>query len=186
MTPSNPALSARPRLLVCFDLREHALQAEAATVSDQFLVNCRRILAHARENGWMVAHVHRREASWRPSSPSVQGLEPSPAEPIFIQSGLSAFSNRAFQDLVGRYGRGELILIGCSSASSCLTTALAAYDLGMDVTLIDDAVASTPLEAEGLKAVGALTRSLQSPFVNLARTSDVLGPKSRLKLVHSR
>jgi nicotinamidase-related amidase len=181
----SPAPSSRPRLLVCFDLREHIIDVRKGLQLDPFVINCRRILTHARENGWVVVHVHRREPAPRGPAPSVHGLEPLPTEPIFTQSGLSAFSNRAFRDLAGRYLKGEMIIIGCSAASSCLATALAAYDQDMDVVMIEDAVVATPLETQGLEAIGALTQAVDAPFVSFLRTSDLLGLQRRLELVYS-
>jgi hypothetical protein len=51
--------------------------------------------------------------------------------------------------------------------------------------MIEDAVVATPLETQGLEAIGALTQAVDAPFVSFLRTSDLLGLQRRLELVYS-
>jgi nicotinamidase-related amidase len=174
------AAPPRRRLLVCLDLQQASL-AHAAPAPDPCIVNCRRVLAHARHAGWGVVHVHSKKACPVEARP-IEGLEPLTSEPLVYRSGVSAFSSPAFRRMVGRRPC-ELVIIGYSMASSCLATAMVAYDQDLTVTLVEDAVSATPLDAVTRDALDVVARQIARPFVGLTSTGELLGQHRLLRVV---
>jgi len=169
------------RLLVCLDLQQASLANREASGPDRCVVNCRRLLSHAREAGWGVVHVHSKRACAEEARP-IEGLEPWTSEPLVYRSGVSAFSSRAFRKLVMGMAC-ELVVIGYSLSSSCLATALVAYDHDMAVTLVEDAVSATALDPATRDAIEVVARQIARPFVGLTSTGDLLGEGRRLRVV---
>jgi nicotinamidase-related amidase len=178
-TARDPA--ARQRLLVCLDLQQASLGRRGALGADRCVVNCRRLLAHARQAGWRIVHVHSKKVCAEEGRP-IAGLEPLTSEPVVYRTGVSAFSSRAFRRLVGAQAC-ELVIIGYSMASSCLATALVAYDEDMAVTLVEDAVSSTPMDPETRGAMELVARQIARPFVEITSTGALLGPVRLLRAV---
>lgn len=172
-------LRGRERLLVCLDLQQASLAGR--TTPDARIVNCRRVLTHARQAGWQVVHVHSKMACPTQARP-IEGLEPLPREPLVYRSGVSAFSSPAFRRIVGRRGC-ELVIIGYSMSSSCLATAMVAYDNDLTVTLVEDAVSATPLDAVTRDALDLVSRQIARPFVGLTTTGELLGRHRMLRVV---
>lgn len=172
---------ARQRLLVCLDLQRASLAHRVEAGPDRCVVNCRRVLAHAREADWGVVHVHTRRAEPEAARP-IEGLEPKMSEPLVYRTGVSAFSSRAFRQLVAGMSA-ELVIIGYSMSSSCLATAMIAYDEDLAVTLVEDAVSAAPLDLDTREAMKVITRQIARPFVALTSTQSLLGPMPRLRVV---
>ena len=169
---------ARERLLVCLDLQQSSVSAQG---TGRCVVNCRRVLSHARHSRWKVVHVHSRNACPDEARP-IDGLEPLASEPLVYRTGVSAFSSRAFRQLVAGLAC-ELVIIGYSMSSSCLATAMVAYDNDLAVTLVEDAVSATPLDAVTRDALEVVSRQIARPFVGLTSTSDLLGEARLLRVV---
>ena len=170
----------RERLLVCLDLQLGSLPADHAP--DRCIVNCRRVLAHAREAGWRVVHVHSRKADAGEARP-IPGLEPLLSEPVVYRSMGSAFSSSAFRRIVAGMANGDLVIIGYSLSASCLATALIAHDNDLAATLVEDAVCSNSLNEETRRALGVLARQMARPFVTLSATDAVVGGARMLRVV---
>ncbi len=68
-------------------------------------------------------------------------------------------------------------------SSSCLATALVAYDHDLSVTLVEDAVAATPLDTVTREALEVVSRRIAMPFVALTSTGDLLSLTRSLRLV---
>ena len=85
---------ARERLLVCLDLQRASLAHRRSAGADGCVVNCRRVLAHARHADWRVVHVHSKMECPDEARP-IEGLEPLVSEPLVYRTGISAFSSRA-------------------------------------------------------------------------------------------
>ena len=169
---------ARERLLVCLDLQRSSVSGQGI---DRCVVNCRRVLSHARHSRWRVVHVHARNACPDQARP-IDGLEPLASEPLVYRSGVSAFSSRAFRQLVAGLAC-ELVIIGYSMSSSCLATAMVAYDNDLAVTLVEDAVSATPVDAVTRDALEVVSRQIARPFVGLTATGDLLGETRLLRAV---
>jgi nicotinamidase-related amidase len=171
--------SGRARLLVCLDLQRGSLRPGQAP--DGCLVNCRRLLAHARGEGWGVAHVHSRKPHPRDAAP-IEGLQPLTTEPVFYRSGPSAFSNRAFCEMVGS-GAVELVLIGYSMTSALIGTAMIAFEEGLSVLMVEDAICSAVLDDETREAIEYLGLTAARPFVTLARADGLIGAQRLRRVV---
>lgn len=177
--------AARPRLLVCLDLMAPVVASdhEGDPAPAECLDNCRRLLAFARGVGWNVVHVHQALAPGEAHLRPIPGLAPLPSEAIVCRTRVSAFSSKAFRDLVKVNPNSELVIIGLSLGASCLSTALAAFDRGIRATLVEDAVASTLSESLGIQAYERVARSIAAPFARLVRTSDLIGHRQGLRVV---
>lgn len=176
MSRDGVLLAARPRLLVCLDLQAPVVASDhdGAPASAACLDNCRSLLAFARDRGWNVVHVRQAPAVGDPRLRSIEGLEPRPTEALVYRSRVSAFSSKAFRDLVRAHPHSELVIMGLSLGSSCLSTALAAFDRGICATLVEDAVAAAPMESLGIQAYERVARSIAAPFTRLVRTEDLM------------
>ncbi|HYG25347.1 MAG TPA: isochorismatase family protein [Caulobacteraceae bacterium] len=171
----------RDRLLVCLDLQQVSLGPRGGVGPDRCIVNCRRVLAHARQAGWRIVHVHTRQALPAAARP-IEGLEPLPSEPVLYRTGISAFSSPDFRRMVAD-GPCELVIVGCSMTASCFATALIAHDEDISVTLVDDAVSAAPMD-EGMRyAMDAMSRQIAGPLVELTSTSALVGPVKLLRVV---
>jgi nicotinamidase-related amidase len=171
----------RERLLVCLDLQRASLAHRSVAGVDRCVVNCRRVLAHARHADWSVVHVHTKKTCPDEARP-IEGLEPLVSEPLVYRTGLSAFSSRAFRQLVAG-SSAELVIIGYSLASSALATAMVAYDEELAVTMVEDAVSAAPLDAVTRDAMELVSRQTARPFVSLTSTHKLLGGAARLRVV---
>jgi nicotinamidase-related amidase len=163
--------SRRERLLVCLDLQRGSLTPGHAP--DGCLVNCRRLLAHARYEGWRVAHVHSRKPSLGEAKP-IDGLQPLLSEAVLYRSGPSAFSNRAFCEMVAG-GEVELVLAGYSMTSALIGTAMIAFEEGLPVVLVQDAICSGALDEETRGALQYLGLKAAGPYVSLLATDQLIG-----------
>lgn len=162
---------ARPRLLVCMDLQQGSVAEGQGP--DGCIVNCRRVLAYARDEGWQIVHVHRK--SEPPLARPISGLEPLLTEPVLYRTALSPFSNRSFRDLVDAAGAAHMVVIGYSVTQSFLATALIAYDEDLSVVLVEDAIGSGALDHETRDAIGVLGQRVASPFLVLTTTDALVG-----------
>jgi len=162
----------RERLLACLDLQRGSIADGRAP--DGCLVNCRRMLDHARDGGWRVVHVHSRNPDPAHARP-INGLEPLATEPVLYRSGLSAFSNRAFREMVEGGRAVELVLIGYSMTSALVGTALIAYEEALSVVMVEDAICSAVLDPATRNAIELLGRKVARPFATFASTDDMIG-----------
>lgn len=182
LTPPQPVAPARH--LLCLDLLTSELPPEDPRQPARFrlpIENSRRMLHYARAAGWWVTHVHRRASLDAPAR-AVQGLEPLPSERVLYRTGVSAFSNRTFRQVVQAH-RAELVILGFSLSASCLATALTAHDWNLPVTVVEDAFQPAAAGAPGVEALETISRSLAMPFVRIARTESFTGPRGHLRLV---
>lgn len=160
-----------PAALVCLDLQRgrlaHALSPAAA---ERVAANCRRVLVMARQRGWPVLHVHRREARAEDGRP-ISGLEPRPSEPVYVRPGPSAFSHAAFARHALALG-GPLALVGFSLNDSVLATAFAAADVRMQTEVLLDAIAADCRDAAAREALIETLAAL-SPGCRLIQSEDL-------------
>jgi len=167
------------RLLVCLDLQRGSIADGQGP--DGCLVNCRRMLEHAREEGWRIIHVHSKKADPADAKP-IDGLHPLLTEPVVYRDGLSPFSNRIFRNLLASLGSVELVVIGYSKTSSFVATALIAFDQELSVTLVEDSVCPAMLDQETRDAITLLGRKTAGRFLTLACADDLIG-RPRLRRV---
>lgn len=78
-----------------------------------------------------------------------EGLESFPHEQVFEKTFYSAFTNPGLNEFLRREGMKKLLIAGVHTHSCVHATVLDAYQLGYDVNLVVDAIASySPLHAE--------------------------------------
>jgi len=177
LTLPGPNRLAPSRWLICLDLqRDYVVPGRAryAPAHSSIVLACRQVLDIARASGWRVVHSQTRhdDLSLMPRDmfgAPIEGLRPLVTEPVFFRRGLSAFANPPFATEMRAARGAEIFLIGFSLADSCLATALAAVDEGLELTLLDDAVGAGP-ETGVMEAA----RSLLRPFVRIQSSSTLL------------
>lgn len=178
---------ARHRLLVCLDLQRAFLPAGrdpgAARAVHRRIGACRRLLDHAREWDWSVAHLHRRITSDPQLARPIEGLEPLPSEPVLVRDGVSAFASRTFRELVQGAFDAELVLIGFSLSASCLATVFDANDRGLKTVVVDDAVWAASAGVFASSAVEPIARALVAPYAEQTSTDQLIGARQPLRLV---
>lgn len=76
----------------------------------------------------------------------LEGFQPLPNEKFFIKHGSSAFSHTGLYEHLTAQGISHLTVIGAVAGFCVNSTVRAAADLGLSVTLIEDAVLSFELE----------------------------------------
>lgn len=175
-------LGARPRMLLCLDLLTPPSASDVDVFSTPFVRNCRRALEHARDSGWPVVHVHA-AATFGGGARAIDGLELLPSEPLFHRLGVSAFSSPEFRAFVRANPQAELVMVGASLDSACLATALAAFDRGMAVTLVSDAVSVSPKERAGLDGLEQIVRALAEPFVRFVGVAALVEPARKFSVI---
>ena len=124
--PKNQA----PPLLICSDLVVDGHLSEEPASWRTCIHNSALILKTARKQGWQIVHVYRQDRAPNP----IASLRPAPEEPVFQCRGPSALSSSALRDFLVMSETEEIILIGRSLVPCCLSTAVAAADLGVAVT----------------------------------------------------
>lgn len=129
--------TAAPRLLAIPDI-------------DSALVNCRRVLDHAREVGLPIAFVRMLDDSafFNRATPFVrwiEGFEPHRNEMIFERSSPSCYASELFTSLMIQ-NRGGIVLAGFAGESACLSTLVDGYHRGHRVAYLADASASHALD----------------------------------------
>lgn len=123
----------------------------------RLLTTCRAIalpVLHAhtrteREGINRMAHLHERDIWYcvegTPGAATPPEAEPLPAEEVFYKYTFNALTNDALQTALTRLGVRTLIIAGVHLHACVRETALAAYQLGYQVWIVDDAVASYDL-----------------------------------------
>ena len=170
---------ARPRLLLCMDLLEPASAGQEPRAFQRCVRNSRRLLTHARNAGWEVVHCLSPDLAAR----AIHGLEPLASEPVYQRDGLSAFSSRGFRRRMRAWPNPQLLIIGCSLGSTCLSTAFAAFDRGIEASLVMDAISVGFDDVVGPDAIARAAGRMAAPFVKLSETDDFVGRRRAFQLV---
>ncbi len=173
--PKNQA----PPLLICSDLVVDGHVSEEPASWRTCIHNSALILTAARQQGWQIIHVYRQDRDPNP----IACLRPEPEEPVFQCRGPSALSSSALRDFLVMSGTEEIILIGRSLVPYCLSTAVAAADLGVAVTLVADAVSHGALEShESSLSIAYAAMRLVPQFATMTSTAKLLQLQSSLSL----
>jgi hypothetical protein len=168
-------------LLICNDLVLDGHDTEEPASWRTCLYNSALILARARSEHWLIAHVYRLDRRPVP----IATVRPTPEEPVFQCSGPSALTSRGLRDLLATRVISELIIIGRSLVPSCVATAIAAADLGIAVTLVADAVSLCRKHADASRALPIDIDIQRIPHIaNLTTTAKILELPPALSLIH--
>jgi len=166
--------------LVCIDLqREYVVPGRPSytqAAADVARV-CARLLEHARSEDWRVVHTQVRAGAHFKGEglfgAPIDGLRPRITEPVFQRCGLSAFSNPDFAAVMRDAQGEEVYVIGFTLNQSCLATALGAVDLGLSVTVVEDAVGVSPCRDLSPSATRDIAAAILQPHVRLAASGEV-------------
>lgn len=176
--PKNQA----PPLLICNDLVADGHKSEEPASWRTCIHNSSLILTAARKQGWQIVHVYRQDRAPNP----IASLRPQPEEPVFQCRGPSALSSSALRDFLVMSKTEEIILIGRSLVPCCLSTAVAAADLGVAVTLIADAVSHPMSDIHGSSlSIAHAAMRLIPQFATMTSTAKLLQLQSSLSLLVS-
>jgi nicotinamidase-related amidase len=132
-----------------------------------------RLLSTARLSGWTVMHSQfQAPASLNPirllPAAPIPALKPLAREPVFVRSAMSAYSDRDFEPLIQRQLASPVFLVGFSAPFSVLATVFDSVARGQRLTVIPEAVGTSPLGAQttsnvtevALELIGRLTRTM--------------------------
>ncbi|EWC60206.1 isochorismatase hydrolase [Actinokineospora spheciospongiae] len=110
------------------------------------------LVEHARAEGDPVVWVlHAEPGSGTAFDPAtghvrlIDGLEPLEGEPLLVKTSHNAFTTTNLQQRLTARGTGGVRVCGIRTEQCCETTARVASDLGLAVTFVTDATATTPL-----------------------------------------
>jgi nicotinamidase-related amidase len=97
-----------------------------------------------------------------------------------MRTGLSAFSNPDFaatlRDAMGE----DVYLIGFSLNHTCMATALAGVDLGISLTLVEDAIGAAPCAGVGPRQAGDIAEAILAPFVAFTTSAELASTQLEL------
>jgi len=155
------------RWLICVELqRGNAACHSRSSALPAQLDNCRAMLAHAREAGWRVVHVHlRRQAAggaMTVATRPIAGFEPLPSEAVFFRDGGPNCEDHPFWRLTQAEERSEALVIGFINDRSCASAMASLSRTGEQVILVDDALG------------GGYAKSFIERRVETAITQDIL------------
>jgi len=176
-TLSMETATSRPWLL-CVDLQREFVALNrplCARDADAVAESCKAVLAGARRANWHVAHIHTRRSGALFGKSSaftrpIVGLEPWTSEPLFFRSGLSIFSSQEVLALARGAREADFHLIGFSAGGSCLATIFAGFDLGIHLTLVDDAIGAAGSGATTLRGINEIV----APLCSTIGSSDLI------------
>lgn len=140
------------------------------------LVNCRRVLDHARKMGLPIAFTRLLDDSafFNRATPFVQwieGFEPQRNEMIFERSSPSCFSSELFASLMNQ-NRGGIVLAGFAGESACLSTLVDAYHRGHNIAYLADASASHALDDMTADEVHRAVSKVSGVYGDIYETSE--------------
>lgn len=175
-----PARDIGPWLL-CLDLqREFVVDGRplcSPGVEDRVEV-CRELIAFARQARWPVVHVHRRRDSGLFSEHSefsrpVAGLEPLASEALYVRSQLSAFAAPGLRRLAPPTPGTRVVLAALSLDNACVATVLQGSDIGLKITVAEDAIGASMLGPYDPGVVAGVAKRLIAPFARFESVETI-------------
>jgi nicotinamidase-related amidase len=151
--------------LILVDIQKDYFDGGRWTLSrmDEACGNAARILAHARETGDMIVHIHHEIPSddapfFRPGSEGAEihpNVAPQSGEEVILKHKPNSFLNTRLQDTLSSRGITNLVIVGAMSQMCIDATTRAAADLGYKVTVVHDACAARDAEFDGVAVPAA-------------------------------
>lgn len=174
-------MMSAPLLILMDCQKEHLPPAcsERRAESDELVDRIGRLLTNARYAGWTVAHCQlAREAKAFEAFSSLTGpidkLRPAGREPVFRRRAYSAYSDRAFERMIGEYAERSVYIAGFSAPFSLMSTAFDAHERGHRPMLVSDAVGASPMGARSADTVCDLALTLIGRLIPLVNGEDVI------------
>ena len=139
--------STQRPLLILIDIQREYIEDGRPLRFDAIeksLFNCSKMLGHARQHRWDIAHVIWRQRSelfdeTQHFSEFITGFNPRGSERVFVKSGVSAYSNREFATMMQFRGGGDAFVIGYQGPSACLATLVDGFSRGHCLNFVADA-----------------------------------------------
>jgi nicotinamidase-related amidase len=179
-------------ILVAIDIqREYTTEGRPFHLDgiEASLDNCRALLAHARRNRWIVAHVRHLQngAIFNKDSEYslfVEGFEPRGGEPVFEKSNLSSLTSDGFRKLMtgARDGGNPVYIIGYSGQMCCLSTLVDLFHLGLRANYVADASLSRASKIAPPAEMHRHLREIAAIYANLRDTDDLLAAEPAPRL----
>jgi nicotinamidase-related amidase len=163
-------------LLICLDLqRAHLRDEPVSWQGGGRIAACTRLLAFARRAGWSIVHSHRvLGVNQDDQDAPIAGFEPLPSEAVFFRPEVSALSNPRLAEIVRGAREGEVLIAGFDLRTSGVATALDAFNHGVRVTLVKDAVWAAPRGAALAAASEPALWDVVAPFARVDSVDGVL------------
>jgi len=176
-------------VLVLVDLQQEYLakpRLPALAEADAALVNCRRVLAHARRIGVPVAFVRMiGESAFfnraTPFVPWIDGFQPHRNEMIFERASPSCYSCQPFAAFMDQ-SRGGIVVAGFAGESSCLSTLIDAFHWKHKVTYLADASASHALDDMSASDVHRAVSTISGLYAEVCEASEWIAATTPRKL----
>lgn len=155
-----------PPLLICLDVQRVFLEPGRFYTPNgaRVLMHGRRLLDHARNERWQVAHCLLRPpaapvAMNRQAARPVEGFEPLTREMVFERESLSAYGHPDFDRVVAKAEHGAIV-IGLSASLTFLATSIDAFERGQRLLLARDAMAAPAGIEAGAQSHEAVARDI--------------------------
>lgn len=169
-----------PTLILLDCQREHLRAAGEGPDdgSELVIARIRKLLVTARNSGWQVMHSQFRTPSpavsiGRAPHAPIDCLKPLAREPVFVRSALSAYSDPAFERVVGEKTTSSCLLVGFSAPFSLLATVFDASARGHRLFVVPDAVGSAPVGARPASTVRDVAFDLIERLTHTVAWQDV-------------
>ena len=147
-----------PALLIIDIQNDYFAGAMELVGSEEAARKAAKVLQEFRRRGWPMIHVQ--NVSVQPGAkfflPNTSGAEihasmaPRPGETVFQKHYPNCFRETPLLDHLRKHGIRQLVVVGMMTHMCIDTTVRAAFDLGMECTLIQDACATRALSFAGL------------------------------------
>jgi nicotinamidase-related amidase len=151
------------------------------------VANAQRLLSHYRERQWPVIHIQ--HLAIRPGAgfflPGTEGadihaiLTPRSGEDVVQKHYPNSFRETPLQDILDQRKISGLVICGAMSHMCIDATTRAAFDLGFECTVAEDACATRDLSFGGRTIFAAdvhaaFMAALSSPYANVVPTQRIV------------
>jgi nicotinamidase-related amidase len=175
------ATEAAAPWLLCLNLqREYATPGRPlyAPYWESVAALARGCLDHARVEGWRVAHVRSRRARLANDkffARPIEGLEPSPSEPVYSTEHRSALGHPELRASVREPGPRAIYVIGFSLALDGLATLFHASDLGLPARIVAGAAGSPPIGDRNAADIDRAALAIAASQSGIVTSQELLG-----------
>jgi nicotinamidase-related amidase len=179
-----PKLVALQPWLICLNLqREYTTPGRPlfAPHGERVASVARECLQHARASHWPIAHVQTRRvrlANGKAFSRPIEGLEPSPSEPVFATGYLSALTHAGLRAHLMETPPESVYLIGFSLAHDGLATLFHGWDLGLPMIAVEGAMGSPSIGERSAAEIDCTAFTVAASLSGLVTKEEFLGVSS--------
>lgn len=143
------------------------------------LENIRKLLNHARQNGWKIIHMQHQQNSdcftyGSPWAEFIEGFGPEGDEMSFKKSNFSCFSNGEFQALMDKWRHEDIYVAGFGATMCCLSTMIDAHHRGHEFTFVGDASCARRTPRFGEQDMLEHILDIMGAFGNVVTTQSAL------------